>query len=233
MDIYEKLLSENRDKMIKAVIFDLDGTLACTLPDLTEGVSRTRARFGRPPITEAEVLKFINGTTHEYIHNCFPDLTGEQMHIAEQTYMEEYSHCFLDHTYAYEGLTEVVDELKRRGFRLAVFTNKDNLHANAIVKKLYGEDTFEMIIGTGMFPGKPDPTGAVYIAEKLGAAPEETAFIGDSDVDVHTGINAGMVRLDVSWGYRSEDILIAEGAQYMAHTPADIIKIIDEINSEK
>lgn len=217
--------------MIKAAIFDLDGTLACTLPDLTEGVSRTRARFGRPPITEEEVLTFINGTTLEYIHNCFPDLTGDEMALAEKTYMEEYSHCFLDHTYAYEGLVEVVAELKRRGIRVAVFTNKDNHHANEIVKKLYGDGTFELIIGTGRFPGKPDPTGALYIAEQLGATPAETVFIGDSDVDVHTGLNAGMVCLDVSWGYRSEEILIAEGAQYMAHTPADILEIINEINS--
>ena len=216
--------------MIKVAIFDLDGTLACTLPDLTEGMCRARKHFGMPPITEEEVLEFINGTTLEYIHNCFPTFEGEMMKKAEETYLREYSDCYLDNTYAYEGLVDTVRKLKEDGIRLGVFTNKDNEHAGQIVRKLYG-DLFEIVVGTGRFPGKPDPTGAVYIADFLGAKPEETVFIGDSDVDVHTGLNAKMICLDVSWGYRPEDFLIEQGAQYIAHSPAEILEIINKLNN--
>lgn len=215
--------------MIKAAIFDLDGTLACTLPDLTEGMCRTRKKFGMPPITEEEVLVFINGTTLEYIHNCFPMLGPEEMKKAEETYLREYSECYLDNTYAYDGLVDAVRRLKESGIRLGVFTNKDNEHAGQIVRKLYG-DLFEIVVGTGRFPGKPDPTGAIYIADFLGAKPEETVFIGDSDVDVHTGQNAAMTCLDVSWGYRSEEFLVEQGAQYMAHSPQEIVEIIEKLN---
>ncbi|MBQ9510965.1 MAG: HAD family hydrolase [Clostridia bacterium] len=220
--------------MIKAAIFDLDGTLANTLPDLTEGMCRARARYGFPPITEKEILKFVNGTTDDYVHKCFPEGQDEDFfQQAKKVYIEEYSRCYLNNTYAYEGMTSLMDDLKSRGIRLAVFTNKDHKSANDIVKKLYGDGVFEIILGTGFFPGKPDPAGALYLAEKLGAKPSETVFIGDSDVDVNTAKNAGMIRLDVSWGYRDEAFLHGAGAQYIAHDAGEILKIIDKINSER
>ena len=220
--------------MIKAAIFDLDGTLANTIPDLTEGMCRARAKFGLPPITEEEVLKVVNGTTAQYVRDCFPKDKDENFYeLAEKTYMSEYSQCYLNNTYAYDGMIELVGKLLSCGMRLAVFTNKDNKSANEIVKKLYGEETFEIILGTGFFPGKPDPSGALYIAGKLGAAPEEIVFIGDSDVDVNTAKNAGMIRLDVSWGYRSEAFLLNAGAEYIAHDADEILTVIEKINSEK
>lgn len=216
--------------MIKAVIFDLDGTLAFTLPDLTEGMNRARACYGLPPVTEEFILSFINGTTDQFIHNSFPAGQSEEYYAkAKQTYLGQYSKCYLHNTTAYDGMAETLSALRADGLPLAVFTNKDNDHANDIVKKLYGDDVFEEILGTGRFPGKPSPDGALYLAGKYGVSPSECAFVGDSDVDMKTAKNAGMVAVGATWGYREKEILIAAGADVTVDRPCDIYDIIKKI----
>ena len=110
-----------------------------------------------------------------------------------------------------------------------MFTNKDNDHANDIVKKLYGDKIFDEILGTGRFPGKPSPEGALYLAEKYGVKPCECAFVGDSDIDMKTAKNAGMVAVGATWGYREKEILIGAGADITADNPRDIYEIIKKI----
>lgn len=216
--------------MIKAVIFDLDGTLAYTLPDLTEGMNRARARYGLPPVTRKHLLSFINGTTDQFIRNSFPEGQSDEYYSkAKEIYLNEYSQCYLHNTTAYDGMAETLSKLYSDGLPLAVFTNKDNGHANDIVKKLYGSEVFEEILGTGRFPGKPSPEGALYLAGKYGVSPSECAFVGDSDVDMKTAKNAGMVAVGATWGYREKEILIASGADVTVDRPCDIYDIIKKI----
>ena len=216
--------------MIKAVIFDLDGTIAFTLPDLTEGMNRARARYGLPPVTRKHLLSFINGTTDQFIRNSFPEGQSDEYYgKAKEIYLNEYSQCYLHNTTAYDGMAELLADLRADGLPLAVFTNKDNDHANDIVKKLYGGEIFEEILGTGRFPGKPSPEGALYLAEKYGVSPSECAFVGDSDVDMKTAKNAGMVAVGVTWGYREKEILKEAGADFIADKPSVVYDIINKI----
>ena len=216
--------------MIKAVIFDLDGTLAYTLPDLTEGMNRARARYGLPPVTRKHLLSFINGTTDQFIRNSFPEGQSDEYYSkAKEIYLNEYSQCYLHNTTAYDGMAELLADLRADGLPLAVFTNKDNDHANDIVKKLYGGEIFEEILGTGRFPGKPSPEGALYLAEKYGVSPSECAFVGDSDVDMKKAKNAGMVAVGVTWGYREKEILKEAGADFIADKPSVVYDIINKI----
>ena len=216
--------------MIKAVIFDLDGTIAFTLPDLTEGMNRARARYGLPPVTRKHLLSFINGTTDQFIRNSFPEGQSDEYYSkAKEIYLNEYSQCYLHNTTAYDGMAELLADLRADGLPLAVFTNKDNDHANDIVKKLYGSEVFEEILGTGRFPGKPSPEGALYLAEKYGVSPSECAFVGDSDVDMKTAKNAGMVAVGVTWGYREKEILKEAGADFIADKPSVFYDIINKI----
>ena len=91
--------------MIKAVIFDLDGTLAYTLPDLTEGMNRARARYGLPPVTRKHLLSFINGTTDQFIRNSFPEGQSDEYYgKAKEIYLNEYSQCYLHNTTAYDAI---------------------------------------------------------------------------------------------------------------------------------
>lgn len=216
--------------MIKAVIFDLDGTIAFTLPDLTEGMNRARARYGLPPVTRKHLLSFINGTTDQFIRNSFPEGQSDEYYSkAKEIYLNEYSQCYLHNTTAYDGMAELLADLRADGLPLAVFTNKDNDHANDIVKKLYGGEIFEEILGTGRFPGKPSPEGALYLAEKYGVSPSECAFVGDSDVDMKTAKNAGMVAVGVTWGYREKEILKEAGADFIADKSSVVYDIINKI----
>ena len=216
--------------MIKAVIFDLDGTIAFTLPDLTEGMNRARARYGLPPVTRKHLLSFINGTTDQFIRNSFPEGQSDEYYSkAKEICLNEYSQCYLHNTTAYDGMAELLADLRADGLPLAVFTNKDNDHANDIVKKLYGGEIFEEILGTGRFPGKPSPEGALYLAEKYGVSPSECAFVGDSDVDMKTAKNAGMVAVGVTWGYREKEILKEAGADFIADKPSVVYDIINKI----
>ncbi len=216
--------------MIKAVIFDLDGTIAFTLPDLTEGMNRARARYGLPPVTRKHLLSFINGTTDQFIRNSFPEGQSDEYYSkAKEIYLNEYSQCYLHNTTAYDGMAELLADLRADGLPLAVFTNKDNDHANDIVKKLYGGEIFEEILGTGRFPGKPSPEGALYLAGKYGVSPSECAFVGDSDVDMKTAKNAGMVAVGVTWGYREKEILKEAGADFIADKPSVVYDIINKI----
>lgn len=216
--------------MIKAVIFDLDGTIAFTLPDLTEGMNRARARYGLPPVTRKHLLSFINGTTDQFIRNSFPEGQSDEYYSkAKEIYLNEYSQCYLHNTTAYDGMAELLADLRADGLPLAVFTNKDNDHANDIVKKLYGGEIFEEILGTGRFPGKPSPDGALYLAGKYGVSPSECAFVGDSDVDMKTAKNAGMVAVGVTWGYREKEILKEAGADFIADKPSVVYDIVNKI----
>ena len=216
--------------MIKAVIFDLDGTIAFTLPDLTEGMNRARARYGLPPVTRKHLLSFINGTTDQFIRNSFPEGQSDEYYSkAKEIYLNEYSQCYLHNTTAYDGMAELLADLRADGLPLAVFTNKDNDHANDIVKKLYGGEIFEEILGPGRFPGTPSPEGALYLAEKYGVSPSECAFVGDSDVDMKTAKNAGMVAVGVTWGYREKEILKEAGADFIADKPSVVYDIINKI----
>ena len=216
--------------MIKAVIVDLDGTIAFTLPDLTEGMNRARARYGLPPVTRKHLLSFINGTTDQFIRNSFPEGQSDEYYgKAKEIYLNEYSQCYLHNTTAYDGMAELLADLRADGLPLAVFTNKDNDHANDIVKKLYGGEIFEEILGTGRFPGKPSPEGALYLAEKYGVSPSECAFVGDSDVDMKTAKYAGMVAVGVTWGYREKEILKEAGADFIADKPSVVYDIINKI----
>lgn len=192
--------------MIKCVIFDLDGTLADTLPDIMTAVNGVRAHYGFTPVDEKFVLKFINGDTEEFARNIGPDLGPDKIGEAIAVYKEIYAKCYLDKTAAYAGLSEVLALLKARGVKLAVFSNKSNDYVKNLADKLY-PGIFDIALGAGVFASKPAPDGALDIIRRFGVSADETVFVGDSDVDVNTGNNAGMRVIGVSWGYRGHEFL--------------------------
>jgi len=209
----------------KAAIFDLDGTLACTLPDLTYSLNTMLAKTGYPTLDQAGVLRSVNYTVREFIRLALPEsVQSDESEIDRclDIYTGIYSEHFCDHTYIYEGLSEVIAAMKNAGVHLAVNTNKEHDQASAMIEKLCPPGTFEFIIGAGIFNGKPDPAGALHIAEKFGIKPEEICYIGDSNIDMETAVNAGMYAIGVSWGYRDEAVLRASGADVIVNTPDEI-----------
>lgn len=216
--------------MIKAMIFDLDGTLAYTMNDLAVGMNTMLRQNGLPECTVERLLANINHGAREFVRLSLPEeyRADEEFVTARlREYDTAYGGHFLDTTYAYPGLYDALLTLKARGVHLAVLSNKQHPRTDALSRHLFGDEMFEFIMGHAQFPTKPDPTAALYLAEQMGVTPAETAFVGDSDVDMDTGINAGMLRVGVAWGYRSPEFLLAHGCQYLAQNAAALTEIPD------
>lgn len=209
--------------MIKSVIFDLDGTLADTLPDILCAVNGLRAHYGLAPVDYDYVYEFVNGDTEEFVKKSVPGIADDKIVEGEKVYKSCYSKCYQDKTYAYAGMAELLASLKARGIKLAVFSNKADEYVKSLADKLF-PGLFDIPLGAGIFPSKPSPDGALDIIKKFGVAPSETVFVGDSDVDVKTGNNAGMLVIGVSWGYRGHDFLTRLGS-------CEVVDTVDELSA--
>ncbi len=220
---------DRSEKLIKAAIFDFDGTLANTLPDLKITLNLTRETYGLPPVTEDDILVHVNNHMPVYIRRMIPELADEALwDEALQRYYVLYDDHYLSETVPYAGIPEMLMKLKAQGVKLAVMSNKNHSHILKMVDALF-PDTFDSVWGTiPEVPAKPNPARAYLIAEELGVDVSEIAFIGDSDVDMITACNAKTIPVGVAWGYRPADILRENGAIY---TPSDSDELYDVLSS--
>ncbi len=215
--------------MIKTAIFDFDGTLANTLPDLKITINLTRAHYGLPPVTEADVLMHVNNHLEKYIQLMIPELDSpEKWDEALQVYYAFYDDHYLNETVPYPGIPEILAKLKDDGVKLAVMSNKNHSHIILMVSALF-PNMFDSVWGVvPEVPAKPNPARAHLIAEEFGVSMDEIAFIGDSDVDMITACNAKTHPIGVSWGYRPAECLRENGAMY---TPVDAEELYNVIKS--
>lgn len=218
--------------MIKAVLFDLDGTLADSLIDLAGATNYALGVKGFPAREVEEFKYFVGDGIPKMLERALPESarSNELIEELKDIFLPYYAEHYADNTYAYDGVPELVNELKKCGFIVAVVTNKAQHMADKVVHKLYG-DSFELIFGLRPnIPAKPDPTAALMAMEELGVTPEECVFIGDSGMDVATAVNSGAVPVGELWGFRLEDELRANGAKYIISKPNELLDIIEELN---
>ena len=218
--------------MAYGIIFDIDGTLADTMDDLKTAMNSTLAILGYEPRTKFELLNFINNGSREFVRRSLPTAVQTENFIIDsalEIYGQEYEKCFCDKTRAFTGIYEAVQVLKNEKFKLAVLSNKPDKFVKTIVAKLFGFDAFDFVLGQSDLPHKPDPASALFVAKMIGVKPNKCIFVGDSDVDIKTAINAGMRSIGVSWGYRSVELLTETGANYIAESPNQIIEHAKEV----
>lgn len=211
--------------MIKAAIFDLDGTLCDTLPDITSAVNHIRKLKGFRPHSESEVQEYGNGDTMELVQAAIESNDSEEDQKMLLEYKKHYAGCYMDKTYAYKGMAEVINELKKRGIKTAVFSNK----ADEFVKNMavhYFPGLFDYALGSGIYKSKPNPEGVNVILKEFGIDVKDTVYIGDSDVDVNTARNSGTVCIGVSWGYRGREYLDNMGCPIIVDTPEELLEKI-------
>lgn len=219
--------------MYKACIFDLDGTLTDTLESLTYSVNETLREMKLSAITSEQCRNFVgNGARYlmERALEAAGDANLSQIDLAMETYGRIFKENCTYHVTPYDGIVDMLRELKTQGIKLAVLSNKPHLQTVDVVNAFFEKDTFSCMQGQmDGVPRKPDPTAAVIIAEKIQAVPEECVYIGDSDVDMQTGNAASMVTVGVTWGFRSREVLIENGAKYTIDKPEELIKIVKGI----
>lgn len=214
--------------MNKLVIFDLDGTLLDTLPDLAENVNLMLSHFGFPLITNEQVRQYIGNGARKLIEralgkNYNPDTFEE--HISYYTDLYDRSESLK--TNFFDGIPEVLRELKKRGYKLAICTNKPQTPTDNVCKKYFSEFGFDLAVGlSDKVNRKPDPTATLDIIKKLNVDKENVYFVGDGETDVQTAKNAGVKSISVLWGYRDKEQLLDAGAEIFVEKPLDLINHI-------
>lgn len=216
--------------MYKACIFDLDGTLTNTLESLTYSVNTTLGELGLSSITWQQCRAFVGSGPRPLLEQSLKAVGDQELVHIEQA-VEIYARVFKEgcmyKVEPYAGIVELLAALKEKGLRLAVLSNKPHMQTNKIVEQFFEEATFDLVEGLKSdVPKKPDPTAALIIAEKLGVSKEECIYIGDSDTDMLTGNNAGMLPVGVTWGFRDRDVLVEYGAKYLIEHPEELLDII-------
>ena len=216
--------------MYKACIFDLDGTLTNTLESLTYSVNTTLQELGLSSITREQCRAFVGNGPRPLLEQSLRavgDLNLIHIEQAVEIYARVFQEGCMYKVEPYEGILELLAALKQIGLRLAVLSNKPHAQTNKIVAQFFEAGTFDLIEGLKPeVPRKPDPTAALSIAQSLGAVKEECIYIGDSDTDMMTGNNAGMVPVGVTWGFRDREVLVAHGAKYLIDHPEELLEII-------
>ncbi|MBO4415786.1 MAG: HAD-IA family hydrolase [Lachnospiraceae bacterium] len=220
------------------IIFDLDGTLLDTLPDLAGAVNYALKTHGRQERTIEEVRRFISNGVRKLIErslfitekskdtNDYIVSDRSLFDVVFSDFVKYYLEHVSDHTEAYAGMQELVRRLKAAGMKTAVITNKREDAAVNLMDAFY-PGGFDMIIGDG--PGrerKPSPASVLLVMEKLGMSKEETVYVGDSDVDLATAVNAGVDAVLVTWGYRNREFLVNAGAQIIVDTTEELEMIL-------
>jgi phosphoglycolate phosphatase len=220
----------------KGIIFDLDGTLADTGGDLSCSINLMLESFGFERMGMEDILLHINYGARAFVSGCLPEKIKknadfeEFLDLALNRYKAFYAEHFCEKTRLYGGIAELVAALHENGVKMCVLSNKQDDMTKKIVTSLLDQKYFvEILGGSEKFPHKPEPDSALYLAEKMESEPDGILYIGDSDVDMKTALNANMFPLGVSWGYRPESVLIMAGAKKTADDPIEILKLVGGI----
>jgi phosphoglycolate phosphatase len=214
---------------IKAVLFDLDGTLLNTLDDLADSVNASLKRFGFPQ-HPVEAYKYLVGDgIVKLVSRALPEQHRDEATINRiaSVEREEYARNWSNKTHLYEGIPDLLNALQNLGIAACVLSNKPDDFAQIIVEKFLSKWRFAVVRGASKnTPLKPDPSGAIQIALTVGLTPAEFLYVGDSGTDMQTATAAGMYPVGALWGFRSKDELIAAGAKELLDRPIELLNLV-------
>ncbi len=209
---------------MKALIFDLDGTLLNTIRDLHCSTNFALRAFGFPERTLDEVNSFVGNGLAMLIRRAVPDGTTEKtVQDVLREMKAHYAEHYHDLTLPYSGIMELLAECKTKGIPMAIVSNKADPFVKSLCK-LFFVDYIDVAIGESPdLPRKPAPEMVYSALEQLGVVREDAFYVGDSEVDVQTAKNASLPCLAVTWGFRSEEILIEAGATDLIRDPMELL----------
>lgn len=209
------------------IIFDMDGTILNTLEDLADSVNHALENNGFPKRTLEEIRGFVGNGIRRLIERALPE--GCRPEAAEHV-LDEFTgyyreHC-ADKTRPYDGVKELLDALRKKGYRTAVVSNKADFGVQKLCG-IYFPGLFDYAVGEK--PGirkKPCPDSVFHVLEEMHTAGEAAVYIGDSEIDIETAKNAGIDMIAVEWGFRDKAFLIKKGAGCTVDSPGQILRLL-------
>ncbi|MFH1626197.1 MAG: HAD family hydrolase [Pseudomonadota bacterium] len=214
----------------QAVLFDLDGTLLDTLEDIANSANDVLVRYGFPLHGVDKYRCFIGEGVTVLISRALPAEKRNDDVIADcvTAFRENYSRNWNVNTRPYNGVPELLDEVAARHMKMAILSNKPDDFTKRCVRELLPGKHFEIVLGQREgIPTKPDPTGALEIAETLGIAVPQFLYLGDSGLDMQTAARAGMFPVGALWGFRSAEELRTHGAEVLIERPVALLEVLD------
>lgn len=208
------------------IVFDLDGTLLNTLGDMQDSVNYALSKFGFPGRNLDEIRSFVGNGVAKLVERSVPAGTDE---VTTAQCLSEFKAYYIEHsmdkTRPYEGIIEMLGEVKKAGIKTAVVTNKMQQAADDVVNHFFG-NLIDVTIGqVDGLPNKPAPDGVWLALEKLGSKKEDAVYVGDSEVDCATAHNSGLPIVGVTWGFRGRKVLEENNSEYIIDEPLQLMHV--------
>ena len=224
-------MTNNEKKLsAKLIIFDLDGTLADTVESITEAMNAALTEMGLPLRDEAYIRRSVGNGSRTLCVRVLPEdrrddaTVAKLLKIYDRTYGETYMHV----KSLYPGMTDALEALHARGYKMAVFSNKQDAYVKNLCRALLPEGYFGAAEGQlDGRPIKPDLATALEICARLGIAPEDAVMVGDGETDVELSLRGGLTPVSVTWGFRSREQLAAAGGKIFVDSTADLPDIFE------
>lgn len=214
-------------KNIDTIIFDMDGTVLNTLDDLTDSVNYVMNRFNMPTHSTEDYRRYFGNGIRYALKCAVPEGTSDSV-IDEMlpVFKEHYDKHCLDKTRPYDGITELMSGLKKRGYKMAIVSNKIDSAVKELNDRFFSEYVDVAIGEREGIKRKPAPDTVNAALNELGSDKETSVYIGDSEVDYQTAVNSGIPCISVLWGFRDKDFLVDAGAELFAETPKEVLDIL-------
>ena len=213
--------------MVRAVLFDLDGTLTNTLEDIADAMNRSLRLHGLPE-WPLDAYRYLVGDGAKKLAERAVRDRQELALSVQQEYQAYYQEHTRVKTQPSDGVPEMLRALQDKGLKLAVFSNKPDADTKNVVAHFFPDIPWAAVRGQieGV-PVKPDPTGALAVAEALQIPPAEFLYLGDTATDMHCAVNAGMLPIGALWGFRTAEELQSSGARQLVQHPMDVLSCLE------
>ena len=216
--------------MIKAIFFDLDGTLLDTLEDLGDAMNRVLENHGYPTHEISRYRIFVGDGMPNLVRRALPqgeNFDENTVQSMVQEMKESFQHHWKNKSRLYPGIKELLTTLEEEGYLLGILTNKPQEFALTTVEYFLSDWDFKAVQGYDpeVYPLKPDPTALLSLMKQWNLKKEEVLYVGDSDVDMEVAKNAGVKSIGVSWGFRGAAELRDSGADFVVDRPEEILEI--------
>ncbi len=214
--------------MSKLIIFDLDGTVIDSIPDIQDNLNKTLVHFGFSEVSYARCKEIIGHGARNLVKGALPSGTADSLIDEALAYYNKlYTESGSPKTRIYGGMKDTLSKLRSAGYSLAILTNKPQMTADALAEGIL-KGLFDLIVGGREGRAlKPDREAVLPVLEHFGAKAEETYMVGDMTADILTAKNSGMIPVSVLWGYGKESDLSALGVKLFAEKPEKLLAIIE------